>query len=261
MKIKTILLGAALAATIPMKAAQSYFVIFDSLLRVPALCYPLPPGWTGMGWVKWNVPARSNPYLQSTILMNPSERRIVQEAGFIGRGAFLLSQSGGIYSNPDAMAQHLAREINSGIVVPGLSSFRAKGGRFSDKIPPNTQVVTCYLSIPYYKDGLLTTAKVRNNLNIYSKALFAIRQFTDCIGLTPEKGKASLDLEKMDGLSGVCAITTVETKKGNEMNNVSVFYAPSKAPVVTANDEAWAKKDDFLAMDGGENPFDEPAFN
>ena len=109
MKIKTILLGAALAATIPMKAAQSYFVIFDSLLRVPALCYPLPPGWTGMGWVKWNVPARSNPYLQSTILMNPSERRIVQEAGFIGRGAFLLSQSGGIYSNPDAMAQHLAR--------------------------------------------------------------------------------------------------------------------------------------------------------
>ena len=139
MKIKTILLGAALAATIPMKAAQSYFVIFDSLLRVPALCYPLPPGWTGMGWVKWNVPARSNPYLQSTILMNPSERRIVQEAGFIGRGAFLLSQSGGIYSNPDAMAQHLAREINSGIVVPGLSSFRAKGGRFSDKIPPKTQ--------------------------------------------------------------------------------------------------------------------------
>lgn len=131
----------------------------------------------------------------------------------------------------------------------------------SDKIPPNTQVVTCYLSIPYYKDGLLTTAKVRNNLNIYSKALFAIRQFTDCIGLTPEKGKASLDLEKMDGLSGVCAITTVETKKGNEMNNVSVFYAPSKAPVVTANDEAWVKKDDFLAMDGGENPFDEPAFN
>ena len=57
MKIKTILLGAALAATIPTNAAQSHFVIFDSLLRVPALCYPLPSGWTGMGWVKWNVPA------------------------------------------------------------------------------------------------------------------------------------------------------------------------------------------------------------
>ena len=139
MKIKTILLGVALAAAIPTAAAQSHFVIFDSLLRVPALCYPLPPGWTGMGWVKWNVPARSNPYLQSTILLNPSERRIVQEAGIIGRGAFLLSQSGGIYSDPNAMAQHLAQQINSGIVVPGLSNFRAKGGRFSDNIPPKTQ--------------------------------------------------------------------------------------------------------------------------
>ena len=138
MKIKTILLGAALAATVP-SAAQSHFVIFDSLLRVPALCYPLPSGWTGIGWVKWNIPARSNPFLQSTILMNPTERRIVQEAGIIGRGAFLLSQSGGIYSDPNAMAQHLAQQINSGIVVPGLSSFRAKGGRFSDNIPPKTR--------------------------------------------------------------------------------------------------------------------------
>ena len=139
MKIKTMLLSVALAITIPTMAAQSHFVIFDSLLRVPALCYPLPSGWTGMGWVKWNVPARSNPFLQSTILMNPSERRIVQEAGIIGRGTFLLSQAGDIYSNPNAMAQHLAQQINSGIVVPGLSNFRAKGGRFSDNIPPKTR--------------------------------------------------------------------------------------------------------------------------
>jgi hypothetical protein len=92
-----------------------------------------------MGWIKWNVPARSNPYLQSTILMNPSERRIVQEAGMLSRGAFMLNQVGDIYSNPNSMAQHLAREINSGIVVPGLSNFRAKGGRFSDNIPPKTR--------------------------------------------------------------------------------------------------------------------------
>ena len=138
MKIKTILLGAALAATIPV-VAQSHFVIFDNLLGVPALCYPLPSGWTGMGWIKWNASARTNPFLQSTILMNPSEHRIVQELGLIGRGAFLLSQSGGIYSNPNAMAQHLARQINSGIVVPGLSNFRAKRGRFSDDIPPKAQ--------------------------------------------------------------------------------------------------------------------------
>ena len=131
----------------------------------------------------------------------------------------------------------------------------------SEKIPPNTQVVTCHLSIPFFKDGMIATAKVRNNLNIYSKALFAIRQFTDCIGLTPEKGKANLDLEKMDGRTGICAITTVETKKGNEMNNVAVFYAPSKAPVVTANDEAWAKKDDFLHAGEEVNPFNEPTFD
>ena len=105
MKAKTVLLVAALAATSPTMAAQSHFVIFDSLLRVPALCYPLPPGRTGMGgWVRWNVPARSNPYSQSTILMNPSERRIVQEAGILGRGAFPLEKAGGIYSNPNAMA-------------------------------------------------------------------------------------------------------------------------------------------------------------
>ena len=144
MKAKTILLGAALAASIPTMAAQSHFVIFDNLLRVPALCYPLPSGWTGMGWVKWNVPARSNPYLQSTILMNPSEHRIVQEAGILGRGAFLLSQAGDIYSNPNSMAQHLAQEINSGIVVPGLSRFRAKGGRFSDNIPAKTKQAVAF---------------------------------------------------------------------------------------------------------------------
>ena len=60
MKAKTVLLGAMLAATIPTMAVQNHFVIFDNLLRVPALCYPLPAGWTGMGWVRWNVPARSN---------------------------------------------------------------------------------------------------------------------------------------------------------------------------------------------------------
>jgi hypothetical protein len=132
----------------------------------------------------------------------------------------------------------------------------------SDKIPPNTQVVTCYLSIPYYKDGVLTYATVRNNLNIYNKALFAIRQFTDCIGLTPEKGRASLDLEKMDGLTGICAITTAETKRGDEVTNVQIFYAPSKAPVTTANDEAWQKKDGFTPVGDEVNPFnDDPTFN
>lgn len=119
----------------------------------------------------------------------------------------------------------------------------------SDKIPPNTQQIICHLEIPFEKDGEVKIAKVKNTLRVYKKALFAIRQFTDCIGLTPEKGRASLDIEKMDGLTGICSLTTAESSSGNEYNRVQQFYAPSKAPVVTANDDAWKKKDSFMGVD------------
>lgn len=109
----------------------------------------------------------------------------------------------------------------------------------SDKMPPNTQTITCQLEIPYLEDGELHIATVKNNLNVYKKALFAIRQFVECIGLVPEKGKVKIDLEQMDGRTGVCSITTRESSRGNEFNNVGQFYAPSKAPAITANDEAW----------------------
>lgn len=125
----------------------------------------------------------------------------------------------------------------------------------SDKLPQNTQQITCHLEIPFIKDGELRTAKVRNNLNVYKKALFAIRQFTDCIGLTPEKGKARLNLEEMDGKTGVCAITTRESVNGNTYNNVQIFYAPSKTPAVTANDDAWKAaapdQDGFMSVPEG----------
>ncbi len=49
MKIKSLLLGMALAAAIPATAAQKHFIVFDNFLRVPAYCIPLPAGWTGMG--------------------------------------------------------------------------------------------------------------------------------------------------------------------------------------------------------------------
>lgn len=120
----------------------------------------------------------------------------------------------------------------------------------SDKLPPNTQQVTCYLEIPYMKDGEVEYAKIRNNLNIYSRAMFAVRQFTDCIGLTPEKGRASINLENMDGKTGVCALTTRESSNGNEFNNVAAFYAPSKTPAITANDEAWNKDHGFESAKG-----------
>lgn len=118
-------------------------------------------------------------------------------------------------------------------------AFHEIGFAQSEKLPPNTQQVACYLEIPFRQDGEIKTVKVRNNLNVYQKALFAIRQFADCIGLTPEKGKAKIDLESMDGKTGVCSITTRESKAGNEYNNVGVFYPPSKVPAVTANDDAW----------------------
>lgn len=121
----------------------------------------------------------------------------------------------------------------------------------SDKMPPNTQQVTCYLEIPYIKDGEMSVVSVRNNLNIYKKALFAVRQFVECIGMVPERGRLSVDLEKMDGLTGICSITTRESKNGNEFNNVQMFYPPSKAPAVTANDEAWKKKNDFMQLPEG----------
>ena len=116
----------------------------------------------------------------------------------------------------------------------------------STKIPPNTQQVICYLAIPYEKDGEVKTAKVKNTLNIYSKGLWAVRQFVECIGMVPEKGKMKVDLDKIDGMTGICAITSYTGRNGNEYNQVQQFYPPSKAPTVTSNDEAWKDKGDWL---------------
>ena len=90
MKIQTLLSGAALAATISATAAQNHFVVFDNFLRVPAYCYPLPAGWTGMGLIKWEIPAKSNPYLETVVLANPGEHRIVQQSSFFNKGTFIL---------------------------------------------------------------------------------------------------------------------------------------------------------------------------
>ena len=166
MKTKILLLGAALAAVIPATAAQNYFVVFDNLLRVPAYCYPLPSGWTGIGCVKWEIPAKLNPCFQSTILMNPQERRIVQQMDLINKGSFLLEQSGGIYSDANAMAVRLAQDINSGIVVPGLANFRAKGGRFTDDIPAKTRQLIQF--------------GFNNNRTAQFKKMFKVECFFDC---------------------------------------------------------------------------------
>lgn len=151
---------------------------------------------------------------------------------------------------------NLTLDDNSFEVLPdGDYHFKVSshevGYATSDKLPPNTQTITCYLDIPYMKDGAVETATVRNNLNIYKKALFAVRQFVECIGMAPEHGKMTVNLENIDGLSGVCSLTTRESKNGNEYNNVAVFYPPSKVPAVTMNDEAWSKSGDFLTLPDG----------
>ena len=141
MKKLILLIGTALAAAVPTTAAHSYFVVFDNFLRVPALCYPLPAGWTGMGWIKWEIPAKLNPNIESSILMNPTERRIVQATSVVNKGSFALEQTGNIYSDANAMAAYMAQQINSTIVVPGLANFRPRYGRFSDDVPPQTMQI------------------------------------------------------------------------------------------------------------------------
>ena len=130
----------------------------------------------------------------------------------------------------------------------------------SDKMPPNTQQISCYLEIPIEKDDDIKNVSIRANLNIYKKALFAVRQFVECIGMVPEKGKMRVNLDKIDGMNGICSLTTIESQNGNEFNRVQIFYPPSKAPAVTANDDAWRKMTSifcksFSGVDDNGTPF------
>lgn len=148
---------------------------------------------------------------------------------------------------------NLELDDNSFYVLPeGDYHFKVAshevGYATSEKLPPNTQQITCYLEIPIIEDGDTKTVTVRNSLNVYKKALFAIRQFVECVGMVPEKGKVKIDMDKIDGLEGVCSIVIIESSNGNEFNRVQTFYPPSKAPAVTLNDEAWRKRDDFLEV-------------
>lgn len=148
---------------------------------------------------------------------------------------------------------NLELDDNSFYVLPeGDYHFKVAshevGYATSEKLPPNTQQITCYLEIPIIEDGDTKTVTVRNSLNVYKKALFAIRQFVECVGMVPEKGKVKIDMDKIDGLEGVCSIVIIESSNGNEFNRVQTFYPPSKAPAVTLNDEAWKKRDDFLEV-------------
>ena len=142
------------------------FVLCDPLLKAPAACYALEPGWTGMGLIKWEIPAKLNPNIEIAILMNPAERRIVQSTSVVNKGSFMLEQTGNIYSDANAMAAYLAQQINSSIVVPGLANFRPKYGRFSNDVPQKTkQIIDLAFSIS-------RTAQI--------KRAFKVECFFDC---------------------------------------------------------------------------------
>lgn len=124
----------------------------------------------------------------------------------------------------------------------------------SSKIPPNTQQIICHLEVPVTdEDGNVVTVSVKHTMNVFQKALFAIRQFTDCIGITPEHGKASVNLEKIDGTEGVAHFSVQISNNGNEYNRIETAYAPSKAPAVCDNDDCWAqyklKADGFIEVE------------
>ena len=190
MKNQTLILAAALAAAVPTMAAHRHFIVFDNMLRVPALCYPLPSGWTGMGLIKWEIPAKSNPYLETVVLANPGEHRIVQRSSFFNKGTFILEQSGNIYSDANAMTAYLAQQINSSIEVPGLANFRPKYGRFSDDIPPKTrQAINTMFNI---------------NRTAQFKKMFKVECFFDC----EYNGARCEALYEF-----VCAFTAVQVKQ------------------------------------------------
>lgn len=128
----------------------------------------------------------------------------------------------------------------------------------SPKMPENTQVIVVHMSIPIMAEGEVETVNCKLNLNVYSKALFAIRQFFESIGLMPEKGRAKVpNLDLMVGKTGICHLIQGVSSKGNEYNQVEMCYSPSKAPTVCANDDAWNQKDDFRPADeeAEVNPF------
>ena len=126
-------------ATAPAADTARRFVLCDPLLRTPAIIYSLEQGWDAMGWIKWDAAARKNQFSASIIFFNPAEHKIVQVIEPFSEEQQLLDRSGAEWRDPNVMAQKLARVINPGIVVPGLANFVARGGRFSDEVPPKTR--------------------------------------------------------------------------------------------------------------------------
>ena len=138
--IRSIVAAIAVATTAGCTEAASrqdrVFVLWDSFLRQPAICYRLDDGWFGQGWVWWDMRS-DNKLWASTILTAPEKHMLVQESGpmqtFHGT---LTPQMYAAFQDPNILAQVLADEINGSIAIQGLGGFQAAGGEFNQDVPP-----------------------------------------------------------------------------------------------------------------------------
>ena len=131
-KIATAALVALLAVAGAFRAAaDSTFVLWDSALALPAVCYRLADGWKADGAIAWNLRG-DNKYLMSVSLYSPREHMYVQHIAPMLQ--FHTVMTPGLYAelqNADVLAQGLARELNQYVTTPGLGNFVARGGSFS----------------------------------------------------------------------------------------------------------------------------------
>ncbi len=110
----------------------------------------------------------------------------------------------------------------------------------SEKIPNGTQQIIAHLEIPYTSEsGDFRIASVKTTFNVYAKALFALRQFVECIGMCKENGKFTFDMDQAKGKDGICEIEIRTSSRGNEFPSVKTCYPPSKAPKRCANEKEW----------------------
>lgn len=127
----------------------------------------------------------------------------------------------------------------------------------SDKIPNGTQQLIAYFDIPYTTEsGEYKIANIKTTFNIYARALFALRQFAECIGLCKENGKFTFDMDKVVGKDGVCEIEIRTSTNGNDFPSVKSCYPPSKAPKACANDKEWSNYEKGLTpVETEDDPF------
>ena len=105
--------------------------------------------------------------------------------------------------------------------------------QFEDKL-------IAYFDIPYTNEaGEYKIASVKSTFNVYAKALFALRQFAESIGMCKENGKFTFNMDEVNGKDGICEIEVRTSANGNEFPSVKSCYPPSKAPKVCANDKEW----------------------